>query len=196
MTNKRNRTRTIVIQSAHGLEVGRFVHARRRSRKDRTKETYELIDDALDLGLVSGDVVSCEVSGQGGRYMTGVESLRNGTLGTLSAAGSFCHQHLDEVLEQTIGDWKATGCEVVRPHDSGWLSGFWPASIPVADADMTVARSAAEFGLDGFISALPQRLGYIEFRVDPSPRDAMIDPVLRALRERQGRDRDTGRSAA
>lgn len=159
-------------------------------------ETHELLDDALDLGLVSGDVVSCLAGEQHGRYVVGIESLRNGTLGALATAGHFRPRRLAAMVEQTTGDWRATGCESVHADGSGLLSGFWPASVPAADVDLALARSAAEFGLDGFLSPLPDRLEVIGFRVDLSLPRAVGAQAFRTLPGRHGQGRETGRSAA
>ena len=198
MSNERHRTctREIIIRPAHGPERGRPVRARRRGGKDRAAETHELLDDALDRGLVSGDVVSCLADEQHRRYLVGIESLRNGTLGALATAGHFCPRNLAAMVEQTTRDWRATGCESVHTDGSGLLSGFWPASVPTADVDLALARSAAEFGLDGFLTPLPDRLEVIEFRVDLSLPHAVGARVFRTLPGRHGRDRETGPRAA
>ncbi len=164
MPQRQQRIHRVTVHPAHYPGTPVVLRARRHRR--RGEDLHELIDAALELGLVPGDIVSCRRDGTDELHMVRVESLRNGTLGTVLATGRLRPEHVAQTLTRIGEDWQRGRCRVVDRHGPEGLSGFWPAAVSFADADMTVVLSAAEFRLECFVSGLPERLAYIRQQVD------------------------------
>lgn len=169
MSRKKNRIFPIDVHLQHN-PTRPFVL--RGKLRDQRLGHYELIDGMTLHGLVTGDVVTCGIAEDGTRHLTGLESLRLGTLGTVSAVGQFCGDHMRPMLEQTAEDWAGTGCQEVDAVENGLISGFWPASIPREDAEMAVDRTAEEFNLTAFVAGLSERMLILQNSLDladPTP---------------------------
>ncbi|MDO5668510.1 MAG: hypothetical protein Q4G50_00745 [Corynebacterium sp.] len=122
----------------------------RRLRAQRSGDSFALLDDALDLGLVSGDVISCASGADGRRYLSGLVRLREGTLSQVGIGGSLCRHHFAEFVDQATDDWHDDGAARVQER-GGSLYAFWPIEIPVAEASLAVDLSASEYRLKHLI---------------------------------------------
>ncbi len=122
----------------------------RRLRTRRSGDSFQLVDDALDLGLVSGDVISCASGADGRRYLSGIVRLREGTLSQVGVGGSLCRHHFAEFVDQATDDWHDDGAARIQER-GGSVYAFWPIEIPVAEATLAVELSASEFRLEHMI---------------------------------------------
>lgn len=142
---KQASTTTVTVRP----EVTRDSPTTPRPRKLRARprgENFVLVDGALDLGLVPGDVVWCLSGTDGRRYFAGMEEPRAGTLSRTLVAGVFCSHHSAEFIDQTMDDLREEGATSFEVRE-GTLWAFWPDDVPTMEVAMSVARSAGEFGL-------------------------------------------------
>ncbi|GAB3710721.1 hypothetical protein [Corynebacterium nasicanis] len=140
----------------------------RKLRARRRGEDFVIVDGALDLGIVPGDVVWCLSGADGRRYFAGLEEPRSGTISRTLVAGVFCPQHSAEFIDEAMEDLRAEGASAFQMRE-GTLWAFWPGEIPTVDVALSVARSAAEYGLANAVHPGWTRDGIIATRVHAGP---------------------------
>ncbi|MDO5513284.1 hypothetical protein [Corynebacterium sp.] len=164
MAKKRKIPPTTTITVRPDLKTDSSHLSRPRTlRARRNGDSFELVSDALDLGLVTGDVVSCASGVDGRRYLSGIVRLRAGSLAQI-ACGALCGPHREEFVDQATDDWYEE--EAVRVEDFDCcLFGFWPPEIPVSVVRMVVELSAGEYRLASTVIPVHVRQAYISRHV-------------------------------
>lgn len=122
----------------------------RTLRARRSGDSFQLLGDALELGLVSGDVVSCASGADGRRYLSGIVRLREGTLTQVGIHGALCRHHFGEFVDQATDDWHDDGACRIQER-GGALFGFWPPEVPADEARLATELSAAEYRLQSAV---------------------------------------------
>ncbi len=163
MVRKKNRH---VELEAHLRNSAEDVFVLPARRHDKRRGHYELLKGAPIIGLTAGDMVSCRTTRDGSRHLCGLESLRQGTLGALSADRPFEDRQMTEMLTRAAEEWIDAGCREIDVFDNGVMAGFWPAAVPRAAVAAAVRRSGKELRLTSSTADVRTRMTIVRNLLD------------------------------